>query len=234
MKKIEEMKKLKNYIIIFAVIGFVSNIFAQEVTKSKSTFDIGADFASRYVWRGLEFSDSPAVQPYLEFKTGDLTLGAWASYETGGQVVGQEFDIYASYAIGPISLGFTDYSFPRDLASAGYFMIRRHTGEATISFDGVKKFPLSIMIGVNVYNDDSNSVYTELKYPFTVDSVKLEAFIAGGNGIYATNTNYKLTNFGLTASKDIKITDSYSLGVSASAIFNPDTDDSYLVFTISI
>lgn len=228
------MKTIKKYILVLAVIGFISNLSAQETPAPKSSFDFGADFASRYIWRGLEFSDSPAVQPYVEFKTGNLTLGAWASYETGGQVVGQEFDLYGSYAIGPISLGFTDYSFPRDLASAGYFMIKKHTGEATISFDGVEKFPLTLMVGVNVYNDTSNSVYTELKYPFTVGSVGLEAFVAGGNGIYSTDTNYKVTNFGLTASKDIKITDSYSLGVSASTIFNPDTDNSYLVFTISI
>ena len=30
--------------------------------------------------------------------SGNITLGIWASYETGGQVVGQEFDFYASYS----------------------------------------------------------------------------------------------------------------------------------------
>jgi len=227
------MEIIKKVALIFITIISIGTINAQEI-ESKSKFNIGADYASRYVWRGLEFSDSPAIQPYLEFVTGDLKIGAWASYETGGQVVGQEFDLYASYAIGPISLGFTDYSFPKDLASAGYFMISKNIGEGTISFNDVEKFPLTLTLGVNVYNDNFNSVYSEIKYPFSVNSVKLEAFIAGGNGIYSSDSNYKLTNFGLTASKDIKITDFYNLGISASTIFNPDTDNSYLVFTISI
>ena len=54
---------------------------------------------------GVEFSDSPAIQPFAEISTGNFTLGVWASYETGGQVVGQEFDFYASYAIGAVSIG---------------------------------------------------------------------------------------------------------------------------------
>jgi len=210
----------------------ISTINAQEETKA--SFDIGVDFASRYVWRGLEFSDSPAVQPYAEYTSGNFTLGAWASYETGGQVVGQEFDFYAGYSFGAVSLGFTDYAFPVDGLSDGYFQIKNHVGEATISFDGVEKFPLSLMLGVNVYNDDANSVYTEIGYPFTIGETELSAFVGAGNEIYSVDGEFAVTNFGISAGKDIKMTDSFSLGVSASAIFNPDTEDAYLVFVISL
>lgn len=226
------MKLLKKIILVFVVILSISTMNAQE--ESKSSFDIGVDFASRYVWRGLEFSDSPAIQPYAEFNSGNFTLGIWASYETGGQVVGQEFDFYASYAIGAFSLGFTDYSFPVDGMSDGYFEMKNHIGEATISFDGVEKFPLTLMVGVNVYNDDENSIYTEVGYPFKIGDTELSAFVGAGNEIYSVDGDFAVTNFGLSASKDIKMTDSFSLGVSASAIFNPDTEDAYLVFVISL
>ena len=229
------MKTIKKMILVCIAIVSISTLNAQEEEeKSKASFDIGADFASRYVWRGLEFSDSPAVQPYAELATGNFTLGIWASYETGGQVVGQEFDFYASYAFGPVSVGFIDYTFPVDGASDGYFMMQNHIGEATLSFDGVDSFPLTIFIGANVYNDDDNSIYTELGYPFKVGGTGMRAFIAGGNEMYTIDGDYKVNNFGLTASKDIKITDSFSLGASASAIFNPDTEDAYLVFVISL
>ena len=206
---------------------------AQE-KESKSSFDIGLDYASRYVWRGLEFSDSPALQPYVEYASGNFTMGLWASYETGGQVVGQEFDFYASYAIGAISIGFTDYAFPVDGASDGYFMMKNHIGEATLSFDGVESFPLTLMVGANIYNDDENSIYTELGIPFSIGGMEMGAFLGAGNEIYSTDGDFALTNVGFSASKDVKITDAYSLGVSASAIFNPDTDDAYLVFVLSL
>jgi uncharacterized protein (TIGR02001 family) len=228
------MKTIKTVVLVLIAIFSINTINAQEEESSSSSFDIGVDFASRYVWRGLEFSDSPAIQPYAEYTSGNFTLGAWASYETGGQVVGQEFDFYAGYSLGAVSLGFTDYAFPVDGLSDGYFQIKNHVGEATISFDGVEKFPLSILLGVNIYNDDQNSIYTEIGYPFTIGETELSAFVGAGNEIYSVDGEFAVTNFGLSASKEIKITDSFNLGVSASAIFNPDTEDAYLVFVISL
>ena len=227
------MKTLKKTILLFIAVISLSTMNAQE-NESKSSFDIGLDYASRYVWRGLEFSDSPALQPYVEFASGDFTMGMWASYETGGQVVGQEFDFYASYAIGAISLGFTDYAFPVDGSSDGYFMMKNHIGEATLTFDGVESFPLTLMVGANIYNDDENSIYTELGIPFSIGGMEMGAFVAGGNEMYSIDGDFAVTNVGFSASKDVKITDAYSLGVSASAIFNPDTDDAYLVFVVSL
>jgi len=226
------MKTIKRTILILITILSINTINAQE--KSKASFDLGVDFASRYVWRGLEFSDSPTIQPYAEYTSGNFTLGVWASYETGGQVVGQELDFYASYSLGAVSLGFTDYTFPVDGISDGYFQIKNHIGEATISFDGVEKFPLTLLLGVNVYNDDENSVYTEIGYPFSIGETELSAFVGAGNEIYSVEGDFAVTNFGISATKDVKITDSFSLGVSVSTIFNPDTDDAYLVFLMSL
>lgn len=226
------MKIIKRTLLLLLVIGSLSSVNAQDEPKTK--FDLGVDFASRYVWRGIEFSDSPVVQPYAELTSGNFTLGAWASYETGGQVVGQELDLYASYAFGPVSVGFIDYSFPVDGFSDGFFQMKNHVGEATLSFDGVEKFPLTFLLGVNVYNDENNSIYTELGFPFKIGETEMKAFVGGGNEIYTTDGEYKVSNFGLSASKAIKITDAFSLGVAASAIFNPDTDDAYLVFVISL
>ena len=227
------MKTIKETVLLFIAVVSLSSLNAQE-KESKGSFDIGLDYASRYVWRGLEFSDSPALQPYAEYSSGNFTMGIWASYETGGQVVGQEFDFYASYAIGAFSIGFTDYAFPVDGSSDGYFMMKNHIGEGTLTFNGVESFPISLMVGANIYNDDENSIYTELGIPFSIGGTEMGAFIGGGNEIYSTDGDFALTNVGFSASKDVKITDAYSLGVSASAIFNPDTDDAYLVFVLSL
>lgn len=223
---------MKRTVFLLLTILSISTLKAQE--KAKSSFDIGVDFTSRYVWRGLEFSDSPVIQPYTEYTSGNFTLGVWASYETGGQVVGQEFDFYAGYSFGAISIGFTDYTFPLDGESDGYFQLKNHIGEGTISIGGVEKFPMSLFFAINVYNDESNSVYVEIGYPFTIGNTKLSAFLGVGNEMYTVANDFAVTNFGITATKNINITASFSLGTSASVIFNPDTEDAYLVFKISL
>ncbi|WP_291972331.1 TorF family putative porin [Lutibacter sp.] len=226
------MKTMKKTILLLITIISMNTIRAQK--RSKSSLDIGADLASRYVWRGIEFSDSPVIQPYVEYTLGNLTLGIWASYETGGQVIGQEFDLYASYSFGAVSLGFTDYSFPVDGLSDRYFQLKNHVGELMVSFEGVKKLPLTLMLAMNIYNDNANSIYTKIEYPFKIGDVELSTFIGGGNKIYTVDKDFAITNVGFSASRDVKITSLVSLGMSVSAIFNPNTEDAYLVFLISL
>ena len=226
------MKIIKRTLLLLIAIFSLCTINAQEETKTK--FDLGVDFASRFIWRGLQFSDAPVIQPYVELATGNFTLGAWASYETTGQVFGQEIDLYASYAFGSVSLGLMDYSFPIDGFSDGFFQMKNHIGEATLSFEGFEKFPLTLLLGVNVYNDENNSIYTELGYPFKIGATEMKAFAGAGNEMYTTDGKYKVSHFGISALKEVKITDSFRLGLAASTIFNPDTDDAYLVFVISL
>ena len=231
-EKYKNMKR-KSRVVGIIVCMLIYNIgFSQE--KSSTSFDLGADFASRYIWRGLEFSDSPAIQPFAELTSGNFTLGVWASYETGGQVVGQELDFYASYTIGSFSVGITDYSFPVDLVSDEYFMMKSHIGEAVLSFNGTESLPVSLMFNVNIYNDDANSIYTELGFPFKIGGTEVGATIGGGNEMYTTDSEFKIMNVGFSATKDLNITDTFSISATASAIFNPDTDDAYLVFLLSI
>ncbi|MDD3723697.1 MAG: hypothetical protein PHW92_14660 [Lutibacter sp.] len=196
------MKTFKRTLLLLITIASISTINAQEEPKTK--LDVGVDFASRYVWRGLEFSDSPAVQPYAELTTGNFKLGAWASYETGGQVVGQELDLYASYAFGPVSVGFIDYAFPVDGASDGYFKMQNHVGEATLSFDGVEKFPLTVLLGVNVYNDDNNSIYTELGYPFKIGETEMKPFVGQEMKYIPQMENIKFPTSGFRHRKPLK------------------------------
>ena len=66
------MKTIKRTLLLLIALCSISTINAQEEPNTK--FDVGVDFASRYIWRGLEFSDSPAVQPYAELTSGNFTL----------------------------------------------------------------------------------------------------------------------------------------------------------------
>ncbi|SVE04924.1 uncharacterized protein METZ01_LOCUS457778, partial [marine metagenome] len=77
-------------------------------------FDIGADVVSRYVWRGTDFGDSPAIQPSMSasFIDGQLEIGYWGSFAINSNVGPNELDMYLTYNAGSVSITLTDYFFP--------------------------------------------------------------------------------------------------------------------------
>ena len=60
------MKKISKTLKIF-LIALIS-IFS--ANQSMAQVDIGADFMSRYVWRGGAYSNGPSIQPYMSYATG--------------------------------------------------------------------------------------------------------------------------------------------------------------------
>jgi len=144
--------------------------------KEKSaTLAFGADIMSRYIWRGIDFGNSPAVQPNLSFSWKGLTFGAWGSYAFSKHSVRindstvvdagnySEMDLYVSYTYKWFTFMFFDYFTINGLnANEGnrYFDYRnkttRHTFELCLTFDGPDRFPLQIMASTLVYGDDKN------------------------------------------------------------------------------
>ncbi|MEZ4703335.1 MAG: TorF family putative porin [Rhodothermales bacterium] len=209
------------------------------------SFSLGADFVSRYVWRGVDFGESLSTQPSLEFSAGAFTIGSWASYSISASgAYANEHDLYASVALGPITVGITDYYFPFPEASEegldffNYDDGGAHYLELNVGAGGTDSFPLSVSANIFFHNDDDNSVYVQLDYPFTVQDVDLgvtAAFVPMESAFYGTS-NFGFVNLGLTGSREIKITDSFSLPVFVSYIINPTPDAarSFLVFGFSL
>ena len=66
--------------ILFFVL-FVNNSFCQEKdTLSNWNYNVSADIVSRYVWRGSDYNNSPAIQPTAEISYKNFAFGAWGSY----------------------------------------------------------------------------------------------------------------------------------------------------------
>lgn len=222
---------LKNgRVILFALlissagIGMVS---AQE--ESESPFSIGADFVSRYVWRGLDFGNAPAVQPTVEFAAGNFAIGAWGSYTLSASPY-LEADLYAGYAFDfGLSVLVTDYYFPAAefgaLTDMSYFDIDAHTFELGLSQE-IGDFYLSAFYFLNA-NDD---LYFEAGYSFEHFSI----FAGAGNQSYTSDGDFMLTNLGISTSKDIEISDTFSLPVSGALIINPDLEQIHIVFGFSL
>ena len=86
-------------------------------------FEVTADYMSKYIWRGQDFTDEPVFQPGATVAYKNLTLGVWGNLETTS-VNGQsgdftEVDYYVDYSASipgmeklGYSLGYIYYDFP--------------------------------------------------------------------------------------------------------------------------
>ncbi len=215
---------------LFAVLIIaIGSVYGQTKISGKT------DFVNRYIWRGADFGNSFSVQPTLAFSSGEFEAGFWGSYPfTNTSDGNEELDFSVSYSINSFSLLVTDYYFPNSGLKLGKLKTPgAHTIEAGLSYNGTKNFPLSFSGFVNLYNDEDNSMYLELNYSTNVSDVNIDFFLGGGNHIYTISGKFNLINIGIKASKEIKISDSFSLPVFSSYILNPNTEKDYLVFGIA-
>lgn len=238
----------------FTMIVVVASSF-NALGQNKVTVDPGADVVSRYVWRGTDFGNSPAIQPSLEMGYGGFALGAWGSYTTNNANF-QEVDLYASYTYKEmLTLMVTDYFFPDGtVAKNRYFNYNTnetgHIFEGSLSFNGTEKLPLSLLLAVNfagadartVDNDLQYSTYLELGYSTTAGETDLDFFLGGTptkpdkekgeTGFYGPYEG--IVNIGVTATKEVQITEKFALPVNVSLITNPQQENIFLVFGISL
>ena len=232
------MKKvLTKSMIILSTVLLLSNI-------SFSQISIDADIYSRYNWRGMDFGDAPSFQPYVTYTTGGFSIGVWGSYSFAGiGSVYSETDLWASYTVttesGSFSLLYTDYFFPYlGLKYSNYKTdgLGAHTLEGGLSYSGPQSFPVSIAGYYNFRNDPDKSSYFQVGYPFNVGDIGVTVF-AGAFGsksaAYGTD-KFTFINTGLTFKKTIAVTDKFSLPATASLIYNPNIEQLYLIFGITI
>ena len=219
---------------VVALFAFAVPVWGQSVS-------IGADVVSRYVWRGVDFGESMAVQPAITFGAGGLEFGAWGSYSISAPgASANENDLWATYTVTAesglsVAVGITDYYFPSPDAGAGFGAGAAHTVEMSLAFSGPETFPISLFGGVLT---ESRVFYGEVGVPFAISGVDVGlqlhmGFVGGESDFYGTD-EAAVVNLGVTASKDLAITQTFAVPVSVAYILNPDQDRAHLVFGFSI
>ena len=227
------MKLIKNSIILsFAVV------LSFTTTEVKAQ-DFGADVVSSYVWRGTQFGTGPAVQPWFTLPelTSGLELGVWGSFPLSDAASGQtyELDMYASYDFGPFALTITNYTFNNPNGVYGA-TVDSYEDSGYELFDGDMEVTASASlgaIGLTVgYFTDLEALYVEAGT--TVAGMDLAiGYGSDGDGAFYAGGDSGLVNVSLGGSKDIKITDDYSLPLFGSFIYNPDAEAAFMVVGMS-
>ena len=237
---------------ILPIIKKIFPLFILSLTfiSAHAQLDVGADIVSRYLWRGQLLANGSALQPWVSYSTGSdnisFEIGAWGSYGLSNGNDGTEADLYMSLTTGPVTFTLTDYFFPTDNAFTGadandnYFSYKKdvtgHVFEIAGSFDGTDNIPVSLGIYYNFSGADAeNSIYTKLAY---AASDNLEIYLEGGNGWYSfeeedKDDTYTLVGLGITYSKEIVISDKFSLPIFGTFAVNPNLEKPYIVFGVS-
>ena len=216
---------------------------AQESESVETT--IAADVVNQYIWRGVD-AGNVSLQPTLGVAYKGLSLTAWGSVGLSESSDTKEFDFTLGYTTGGLNVGITDYWFSvgQD-PDARYFKYdahgTNHVFEAFVGYDfGVVSAQWYTNFagndGVNKDGKRAYSSYFEVNAPFRLATCEWTATL--GAVPYATTTygttGFAVTNIGLKATKDIKVTDAFSVPVFAGVIGNPCAQKAYLVFGFTL
>ena len=213
--------------------------------QDKVETTVAADFVSSYIWRGLDCGNT-AIQPTLGIGYKGLSLSAWGSYGLTDPDDVKEFDLTLAYTTGGFNIGVTDYWFSVGLdPDARYFKYdahgTNHVFEANIGYDfGFASLQWFTNFagndGLNKDDKRAYSSYAELAIPFklaTVDWTATAGVVPWATSLYGT-TGFAVTNVSLKATKDIKVTDTFSIPVFGQIVGNPCSQKAYLVFGFTL
>ncbi len=206
--------------------------------QDKVETTIAADIVSQYYWRGQDLG-AISLQPTLGIGYKGLSLTAWGSVGISQPSDAKEFDLTLAYETGAFHVGITDYWF--DSPNVHYFAYGAHNTshvfEANVGYDFG---PVALNWytnfagndGVNTSGDRAYSSYVEATAPFKLGGCEWEASIGAvpyATDFYAKANGFAVTHVGVKATKDIKVTNTFSVPVFAQIAANPSTEKAYLV-----
>ena len=235
---------MKKIVLLALGLVAVATTHAQD-EKEKVETTVAADFVTQYIWRGLD-SGNVSVQPTLGVGYKGLSLTAWGNVGFTSTDT-KEFDLTLAYTTGGFNIGITDYWFSvgGDDPENRYFKYNAHSTnhvfEANIGYDfGV----LSLQWFTNFAGNDgfnksdkrAYSSYAEVAVPFklaTCDWTATAGVVPFATTFYRTE-GFAVTNLALKATKEIKITDSFSVPIFGQVVVNPCLQKAYLVFGFTL
>lgn len=247
------MKQVFKKVVTVAVASMV--VFAVKAQDEKDvTLNVSGDVVSSYVWRGA-YNAGASVQPTLGLNAGNFSFAAWGSKEISGPH--KEIDLTAAYSFGKLGVAVTDYWWdgeryaksdnPAYAKNNKYFHFDNHNTshyvEAALNYVISDRFPLSVAWYTMFWgadkktNGDQNySSYVELNYPFEVKGVALNAtlgFSPYNSNLYGVSS-FGVCNLAIGASKEIKLSQWFSLPVFTRLIFDPAHEDAHMVFGFTL
>jgi Bacterial protein of unknown function (Gcw_chp) len=217
-------------------------------TKSKWNVNFEVSLTSRFIWRGLELGEYPSIQPNVTFSKGNFFTGIWASHSLApaetpkGNITGYKEVI-----------PYIGYGFKTGNNSKFTLMVLEHYNPNAGDFFKFENAKMTNRVEVrtlfnagkfdffgcaDVVNDPSDNTSVYLEFGYTVDmpnDIKVRPLVSvvPTKSYYTTDGKANFTQIGFITSKDLKISDKFSLPVKVDMIYNPDRMKFYTSFTVT-
>lgn len=236
-----ELKKMIDKVNLKAMGALALGLMAVTPTahaQDKVETTIAADIVSQYYWRGQELG-SISLQPTLGLGYKGFSLTAWGNVGISVPSDTKEFDLTLAYETGGFHVGVTDYWF--NSPNQRYFSYAAHETshvfEANVGYDFG---PVALNWytnfaghdGLNNSRDRAYSSYVEATAPFKLGGCDWEAAIGAvpyATDFYSDAHGFAVTNVSVKATKELKISNTFSVPVFAQVAANPSTEKAYLV-----
>ena len=228
-------------IVLFAM-GLVMSTTAFAQDEIETT--ISGDIVSSYIWRGQDLGNV-SLQPTLGVGYKGLSLTAWGNVGLTNSEDTKELDLTLAYTVGGFNVGITDY-WTNDGGdpAARYFKYNahgtNHVFEANVGYDfGFASLQWFTNFAGNDYKEDGKraySSYMEVVVPFKFSAIEWTATagaVPSASALYGTS-GFAVTNLALKATKDIKVSDTFSIPVFAQVAANPCSQKAYLVLGFTL
>jgi len=202
----------------------------------------GTDVVSSFVWRGIRYTSSPAVQPWMDVSVGNFTIGAWSSVHFSEDW--NEIDLNLGYENDFLMAGITDYYTSLNNLPDDYFDYRAastaHMVELYAGYPGSEKIPFRFLLATTVFGDyDTNddayfSTFMELSYLFSLQKTDAELRLGftPAEGMYADGANICEAAFRMDREMELK--QNMELTVFSEITLNPVAKGLYLVGGLGI
>lgn len=225
------------------LLGMAMAVPVAGAAQDKVEASVGADLVSGYIWRGQNLGNV-SIQPSLSIAYKGLSLTAWGSVGIDSDD-DKEIDLTLAYETGGFSISVTDYWVAPAGEETKFFHFGAHSTahvfEAQIGYDFG---PLAVnwytnfagADGVNKDGDRAYSSYVTLAAPFNLGGLEWTAEVGAtpwATDYYADANGFAVCDVSVGASKEIRITDSFSLPAFAKATWNPATEGAYVTFGLS-
>lgn len=236
------MKKIVLILTSFFSLG----MSAQE--KEKPRVDFTANLQTNHLWRGLVISDKPITAVYTAInldKEGVFKVGTWGGMamanREGGQTQYKEVDYFVQYSKNGLTVALWDlFNDVNDRYGKGIWNYNArqsgHILDLRTSYYLGKELPLTIEADVFLFgmvdreNDNTKQRYsTYVQAAYDIDAgreatvspfVGVGFSLSGETHIYGKN-KFDLVNVGFTTKKTFKLSESYSIPVSVTSMWNP-------------
>jgi len=228
------MKKILLTATSLLMLGMLA-IPTQTATAQDLSVDAGMTLTSRFIYRGVELGNSPNVQAMVGINSGGFSLYGWGSHSLGqDDNAYKEVKFWANYTLdlGEFNLtpqienhfnAYTDlFDFDENTTT--------HVFQASAKLAGKGEAAPDLMIGYAFGSPVEGTIYAEAGYAFASGDYGMRAFVStqysDGPGFVdlGYNSKFVVNQIGVSASRTLQISDSFSLPLGISLIVNPKTE----------